>query len=264
MTDCYTPISRFFQSQFGGKVYKLPLTIAGDCPNRKGLKGMKICTFCDEWGASARSTIMDKPLSEQITQIKTDLEKRNALRYIAYFQSYTSTFLELKLLEDATELVMADPAVVGVIYGTRPDCLSQGLLDYWKSLSKRTYVQIELGVQTLDEEQLIFLSRGHTAIQSQKAIKRIQESTGLDVGVHLMFGLPGETDQQMTATAHALNGMNVHNVKLHHLHVLKNTPLERQFREGAFEPITRELYAQRVRIFLESLDPKIYVQRLAA
>lgn len=207
---------------------------------------------------------MEKPLPQQIAQIKADLKKRNASRYIAYFQSYTSTFLELKLLKEATELVLQDPAVAGVIYGTRPDCISQGLLDFWKTLSLRTYVQIELGIQTLNEKQLIFLSRGHTSVQSRKAIQRIQEQTGLDVGVHLMFGLPEETDQQMTHTAETLNAMNVHNVKLHHLHVLKNTPLEQQFRDGTFIPITRELYATRVRIFLESLNPNIYVQRLAA
>jgi radical SAM protein (TIGR01212 family) len=264
MVQIYNPISKFFQSRFGGKIYKLPLTIAGDCPNRKGLKGMKVCTFCDEWGSSARSEIMEKSLEEQIVSIKRDLQRRNASRYIAYFQSYTSTFLELRLLKESTELVLQDPAVVGVVYGTRPDCLSHGLLDYWKSLSSRTYVGIELGVQTFDEEQLLFLSRGHTAAQSIKAIQRIQTQTALDIGVHLMFGIPGETDAQMISTAQTLNALGVHDVKLHHLHVLKNTPLAEQYYAGTFQPIEREDYARRLRIFLEALSPQIYVQRLAA
>ena len=263
MNEIYNPISRFFQSRFGGKVYKLPLTIAGDCPNRKGLKGMKVCVFCDEWGSSARKAIMEKSIAEQIAAIKSDLQKRNPKHYLAYFQSYTSTFLEFRQLKDATELVMSDPAVVGVVYGTRPDCLSQALLDYWKGLAQKTYVGVELGVQTFNDDQLKFLSRGHTADQSRRAILRIRD-TGLDVGIHLMFGLPGETDQQVVETAQELNNLGVHDVKLHHLHVLKNTPLEEMYMKGEFQPISREFYAHRVRLFLEFLNPQIHVQRLAA
>jgi hypothetical protein len=125
-------------------------------------------------------------------------------------------------------------------------------------------VAVELGVKSFFDDQLLFMKRGHTRAQSLEAILKIRENTQVDLGIHLMFGLPGETDEQIIETAQICSDLPIQNVKLHNLHVLTNTPLEKLYHQGEFQPIERELYAHRVALFLDHLAPHIYVHRLAA
>jgi len=260
----YFPISQVYKKRFGSKVVKIPVSIADNCPNRAGIKGMKTCIFCDEHGSFAYPESQGFQIREQIVSHREKIAERfNASRFLVYFQAYTTTFTQLARLKEGFEVALSFPDVVGLVVGTRPDTLSEAVIQYWREVSHQTFVGIELGVQSFDDEQLHWMRRGHNAAAAIKGIDRVA-AAGLDVGVHLIFGWPTETDKQIIETAMLINQLPVSNVKLHNLHVLTGTPLEQLYREGSFQPIELEQYAYRVALFLEHLSPRIAVHRLAA
>lgn len=261
----YRPISAYYKSRFGSRIKKIPVSVAEDCPNRRGLKGMQTCVFCDVWGSAAYPQTREQKLVDQIKLAidRTKARSRNA-EHLIYFQAYTNTFVRLQSLRENFEIALSQPGVRGLVVGTRPDCISKGVLDLWNEFHKRAFVSVEIGVQSFNEDQLIFLRRGHTAAQSIEAIQLIARQTDVDLGIHLMFGLPGETDDQIVETAQICSKLPISNVKLHNLHVLKNTPLEKLFNENRFQPISFEDYTRRVILFLQHLSPHIYIHRLAA
>ena len=261
----FNPISAHYKKLFGHKVYKIPVAVVETCPNREGLKGMETCLFCDVWGSAARSEAFELPLAEQIQKYKEHIKSKfKAEEFLVYFQAYTNTFTKLKTLRENFDLALATEGVRGFVVGTRPDCLSPAVLDLWNEYNQKSFVAVELGVQSFFNDQLIFMKRGHDREQSLKAIEQISKKTAVDLGIHLMFGWPGETDQQMIETARICNDLPISNIKLHNVHVLKDTGLEKLYSEGKFAPIEQEAYAHRMQLFLEHLSPKIYIHRLAA
>lgn len=261
----FRPISQHYQKLFGEKVYKIPVAVVEDCPNRMGLKGMETCVFCDQYGSAARVSAFDLSLDEQITQFrKIFLNKYKAKKYLVYFQAYTNTFTKFSALRTNFEKALKHEGVTGFVLGTRPDCLSPAVLNLWNEYSLKAYVGVELGVQSFFEDDLIFMKRGHTAQQSLDAIQKISSATTVDLGIHLIFGNPGETDERILQTAEIVNELPITNIKLHHLHVLKGTPLEEMFLQGKFTPISFPDYSRRVRLFLENLSPRFSLHRLAA
>jgi radical SAM protein (TIGR01212 family) len=261
----YHPLSRYYRRRFGCKVYKVSVSVAQSCPNREGLRGMTACTFCDAWGSAAYADTAGLPLAEQVAINGERIRRRyKADKLLVYLQAYTNTFARVSLLEAWCEEALALPGVAGLVIGTRPDCLPPGMVRRLGELARRNYVSVELGVQTLDDGQLAFLARGHDRDCSLRALERLAAYPELDVCAHLMFGLPGETDAQLAETAGELSRRGVRGVKLHNLHVLRNTPLERMYRAGDFRPIGLADYAERVRVFLEHLHPEVAVHRLNA
>lgn len=259
----YHPLSAHYQRRFGCKVYKVGVSVAGTCPVRQGED--RVCTFCDAWGSAAYDATAGLPLHEQIRRNGARIRARyKAERLLVYFQAYTSTFVHMARLQAWCEEALAEPGVAGIVIGTRPDCLPERVLRYLQHLARQTYVGLELGVQTLDDAQLAFLRRGHDRACSLRALERLQAIPELEVCAHLMFGLPGESAAQLASTARTLSALGVHGVKLHNLHVLRGTPLERLYNQGAFLPIDLPDYAERVRVFLEHLAPHVVVHRLAA
>lgn len=263
----YFPISQFYRQIFGGsKVYKISVAVADTCPNREGLRGMQTCRFCDQWGSAAYAKNLDKPLAEQIDKVrKTLIEKRGAEKFLVYFQAYTTTFTRVAKLRSEMEFSLTYPDVVGLVVGTRPDCISDALLDSFNAMAERAFMAVEMGVQSFDDGQLEWMRRGHSAADSTKALMRIhRQCPNVNLGIHLMFGLPDETDQSIIDTALRVNDLPIQNVKLHNLHVLKHTPLEEDFNKGEFMPIDRDTYFRRTKLFLQYLRKDIAVHRLAA
>jgi len=263
----YYPISQFYKNKFGEKVYKVPISVAQTCPNREGLKGMKVCNFCDVWGSAAFPEFRDLEIKNQITVTKERMAKRfKAKKFLVYFQAYTNTFSKTSQLKQQFEVATQFDDVLGFVVGTRPDCLSQAVFDLWNEyLDKGYFLSVELGVQSFDEKQLLWMDRGHTAELSIKAINRIRKNCPkVDLGVHLMFGLPGETDHDIIDAAKKCSDLPIDNVKIHNLHVLKNTTLENDFNKGQFKPITRMDYTKHTALFLQYLRPDLAVHRLAA
>jgi radical SAM protein (TIGR01212 family) len=261
----YNTIAEHYSNRFGEKVYKIPVSVVDDCPNRRGLKGMQTCVFCDVWGSAARAESVTMELRTQIDTFHTHIAKKfKAKSFLVYFQAYTNTFTKLSGLRENFETALSYDYVKGFVVGTRPDCLSKGVLDLWQEFHQRSFVAVELGVQSFFNDQLEFMRRGHTAEASLEAIHKIADSTDVDLGIHLIFGNPGETDEQIIRTAEIVNTLPITNVKLHNLHALKNTPLEGMFHRGEFTPIDRETYSHRVKLFLQHLAPHIALHRLAA
>lgn len=261
----YNPISSFYQDRFGEKVYKIPVSVFDSCPNREGLKGMETCVFCDVWGSAARAEAKTLPLIHQIKKYKKHIGERfGARKFLVYFQAYTNSFAKLQTIRSHFFEALEQDNIVGIVVGTRPDCISPALFRLWQEVHEQSFVSVELGAQTFNEDLLIYLKRGHTHQQTLRAIERIQNETSVDLGLHFMFGLPGETDSEIIEMARETSRLKIDNVKLHNLHVLKDTPLEQEFFSGKFTPCTLEEYSNKVSKFLSHLDPKIYVHRLAA
>ena len=262
----YFPISRYYHQRFGAKVYKISVAVAETCPNREGLNGMQTCNFCDQWGSAAYASNLSKPLVQQIEEVREILRrKRGAEKFLVYFQAYTTTFSKARQLREQLLAALDCDGVVGLVIGTRPDCLSEGFLETCQELTRRTFVSIELGVQSFDNAILKWMRRGHTAEQSLAAFDKIAGyCPDVSLGVHLIFGAPGESDSMAVQAAQTINGLPVHTVKLHHLHVLKDTPLAEEYARGEFVPMEREAYFQRCCMFLQSLRKDIAVHRLSA
>ena len=261
----YHSISEHYKRIFGEKVYKIPVTVVDDCPNRMGLKGMKTCSFCDVWGSAAREESFTMSLKDQIEKYQIQIGKEyNAKKFLVYFQAYTNTFTKVSALRENFETALSYPFVNGFVLGTRPDCLSPAVLQLWQEYYQKSFVSVELGVQSFFDHHLEFMRRGHSASDSLKAIDKISQSTAVDLGIHLIIGSPNETDAEIKQSALICNDLAITNIKLHNLHVLKNTELEKWHRDGLFTPIEREEYTEKVKIFLSYLHPRIAVHRLAA
>lgn len=262
----YFPIGQYYKQKFGGKVYKVPVSTAASCPNREGIRGMKTCNFCDVWGSAAYPEIREESLQNQIMTTKEKMATLyNAHQFLVYFQSYTNTFEKTAVLARQLELALKDPQIIGAVIGTRPDCVSDAVMKLWNQWAEECFISVEIGVQSFNNEQLEWMRRGHTGEKSIWAIEKIAEQCPqVNLGIHLMFGLPGETDRSIIETALQVNSLPIQNVKLHNLHVLKNTPLAEDFKSGKFEPISRELYFERCRLFLQHLSPDVAVHRLSA
>ncbi|MFN7906066.1 MAG: TIGR01212 family radical SAM protein [Pseudobdellovibrionaceae bacterium] len=260
----YRPISEFYFKLFGEKVYKIPLAFADNCPNRMGINGMETCVFCDEYGSAADTDKFGLDLHGQIENYKQKyIKKYKAKKFLAYFQAYTNTFVKATTLKKNLAASLQFEDMVGIVLGTRPDCLSPVVLEIWNEITRKAYLGVELGVQSFFEDDLEFMKRGHDVKSSLKAIDLIAKKTSVDLGIHLIFGNPNETDERILETAKRVNDLPIRNIKLHHLHVLKNTTLETIYRSGGFQPVDFETYCHRVDLFLSKLDPRFYIHRLA-
>lgn len=262
----FYPVSRFYKEKFGEKVFKIPVALAGRCPNMKDGSGLKTCIFCDEYGSFAYPQNQEKNLRQQIELHRAKVKKRyNTNKFFVYFQAYTTTYTGVNRIREAFETALTYDGVVGVVIGTRPDCLSPALIQLFNEMAKKTFMAVELGIQSFDEKQLEWMRRGHSAEQSIKGISRIKDQCpDVNLGIHLMFGWPGETLADIKESALLCNRLGIHNVKLHNLHVLKDTDLAKVFEVGEFVPVDRETYSQMVGQFLAWLSPEISVHRLAA
>jgi len=261
----YRQLSQHYRERFGEKVFKVSISVADTCPNRGTRNGTAVCIFCDEWGSAAYHQFRDQPMLNQIQINREAVRKRyRAKKFLIYFQAYTNTFGRFREFESLYQTALKEKDVVGIVVGTRPDCLPKRVLQKFAEIAQENYLSVELGVQTFDDAQLRFLSRGHDSASSLNAIRNLKKLPELNLCVHLMFGLPDETDSQIRETAEILSEHEVDGVKLHNLHVLRNTTLEKLYLGSQFVPVELEEYSRKVTLFLENLSPKIAIHRLAA
>lgn len=261
----YFPVSQYFKQRFGEKTGKISVSVAQTCPSRQGVEGVGSCIFCDEWGSAAYHLERDNSLLEQIRNNRIHVQRRlRAKKFLVYFQAYTNTLGHVAALGQHFKMALSEPYVVGLVVGTRPDCLPKRIFPLFQEICDSSYLMVELGVQSFFDDQLNFLRRGHSIQCSIDAVYKLHEQTDADVGVHLMFGLPDETDEHIIETALRVNRLPVSNVKLHNLHVLHKTPLAELYAQGRFRPLELDEYARRVILFLRHLSPDVAVQRLAA
>jgi uncharacterized protein len=261
-TKRYTTFTTELRQRFGCRVQRISLDAGLTCPNRDGSLGIGGCSFCGDRGAAAVGVQTELPLAEQLQRSKEYLRhKFRADRFLGYFQAYSNTYASVEALRSLYQTVLDDSELVGMIIGTRPDCLPDPVLDLLSELHQQTYLWLELGMQTMHDQTLAALNRGHDHACLVEAVQRCQDR-GLRVCVHLILGLPGETREQMLASVRELNRLGVDGVKLHHLHVLKGSRLVDDYQRGTLRLLEREEYVQLVCDALELLDPRIVIHRL--
>jgi len=257
MSDRYFTANRFFREIFGGKTRKIPLNAGFSCPNRDGTHDTRGCIYCDAFGSGP----LIKTRKSISRQIEDYIRQRPHPRYIAYFQAFSNTYGSAEQLRQAYWPALHYPEVMGVFIGTRPDCINRETIEVLKELSQRTYVCVELGLQSIHEDSLKFLNRHHDYGQFLQAYQALQ-SIHVDTLIHLILGIPGETVDMMHATIREMNRLKPRGVKLHMLHVLRDTRLEELYRKGKVALFTRENYISLVVELVESLSPEIVVHRL--
>ncbi|ACA59667.1 conserved hypothetical radical SAM protein [Candidatus Desulforudis audaxviator MP104C] len=262
MQKRYYSFSRFLKERFGGRVYKIPLDAGFTCPNRDGTVGRDGCTFCHNpsFGLFADQAL---PLEDQLTAASARLRRRHPgpLRFLAYLQNYTGTYGPLDRLKAVYGAAVAHPDVVGLAIGTRPDCVPDPVLDLIGSYAARWHVWLEYGLQSIHNRTLERINRGHTAGQFLDAVARAR-GRGIFVCAHVILGLPGETPEDTVETARALTQAGVDGVKVHHLQVIRGTPLEAEWRSGRVDVLSPAEYVRWAADFLEHLDAGITIHRL--
>ncbi len=250
------------RQKFGGKVFKVSLNGGFSCPNKDGTKGWGGCSYCSSLGSGDFAGSCNLSITEQFQSVKTDLHKKwKEARYIPYFQANTNTYAPIEVLKEKFEEALSLPDVVGMSIATRADCLSDEVVDYLEDISKRTYLIVELGLQTIFDKTGERINRGHTYEEFLKGYKKLKER-GINICVHLINGLPGETKQMMIESAKAVARLEPHCVKLHLLHILKDTKIAQEYERGEFELLTLEEYVDIIVSQLELFSEETIIQRL--
>ncbi len=262
----YNDYSAYFRKRFDGRVQKISIDAGFTCPNRDGFKGKGGCTYCNNRSFNPDYCRIDQNVSAQILKgIDFFSGKYPAMRYLAYFQAYSNTYAPVEILRQAYEEALSHPEVIGLVIATRPDCLSEEVLDLLYRFSERCYTAVELGVETLNDRTLHRINRGHTAQESVAAIHRIAER-GIDNCAHLILGLPGEEDSDFIGMAQSISLLPVQSIKLHQLQIHKGTAMALEYKSNptAYNLFEVEQYADLVVRFLENLSPEIIVQRFVS
>lgn len=258
----YYSFDSMLKERFSQKVYKVALNGGMTCPNRDGTLGSRGCIFCSAGGSGDFAGNKEDPISVQIeTQAQRLREKRNASSFIAYFQAYTNTYAPVSYLREIYTEAIDHPDIAALSIGTRPDCLGKEVLDLLEELNHKKPVWVELGLQTIHEKTAAYIRRGYPLSCFAAAVKELRKRK-LDVIVHTILGLPGESREDILETISYLNHMDIQGIKLQLLHVLKGTDLAEDYLAGKFRVYTMEEYIDLVIDCLEHLSPEIVVHRL--
>ena len=253
----------FNRQQFGERAWRISVDGGFCCPNRDGTCGTTGCVFCDPASFSPSRRLAGRSITEQIdTTIARLVRRRKVGRFLAYFQPATNTYAEVERLEAAYEEALRHPQIVGLSVGTRPDCVGPEVLDLLERLARRTWLSVEYGLQTIHDRTLTWIRRGHDYAAFVDAVTR-SRGRGFDIGAHVILGLPGESGEDMLATARALADLHIDSVKVHNIHVVRNTPLAEMAARGEVVLPTLPEYVAMVVGFLELLPPTCVVDRLS-
>ena len=258
----YHTLDYFYKQKFNSKVCKISLNAGFTCPNIDGTKGYNGCIYCSKSGSGEYGGNPKEDLIKQFYEIKKTMDKKwpNS-KYIGYFQARTNTYAPVKILKEKYETILNLPNVVGLSIATRPDAISDECLEYLKELNKKTFLTIELGLQTIHEKTSKLINRCHDLKCFEKTLKKLQKNNIFTV-VHIINGLPYETKDMMIETVKYLNKQKIDGIKIHMLSILKNTPLETYYKKNKFKILTKEEYIDITIEQLRYLNPKIVIQRL--
>ena len=262
MSKYYFSYRDYLKQLFPFRVYKIGLDAGFTCPNRDGSVAYGGCVYCENRSFSPNSKGSKLSVSEQIEN-GMEFYRRlfKAEKFIAYFQAYTNTYGPISLLDNLYKEALTFPDIVGLSIGTRPDCLPDEIIDLLSCYSKKTHLWVEIGLQSMHEDTLKWMNRGHSFDQFVDAITRVKLK-GLRVCVHVILGFPGETHEMMMQTADILARLNIDGLKIHHLYVAENTMLEKMYEKGGMNLLSLDEYIHIVCDFLERIPPNVAIQRL--
>ena len=263
----YPEFTDYLREQFPlFKVQKISIDAGFTCPNRDGSKGRGGCTYCNNQTFNPAYCSNSKSITEQLNEgIRFFSHKYPEMKYIAYFQAYTNTYDKTEALMGKYEEALKMEDVVGIIIGTRPDCVSNELLSYLKELQKRKFVMIEYGIESSSNDTLKRINRGHTYEESMDAIRRTA-AHGIPVGAHIILGLPGEAYEQILRHADKLSELPVTSVKLHQLQIIRGTAMAKEYETSPenFRLYSTDEYISLVIDFINRLRKDIYIDRFVS
>jgi uncharacterized protein len=263
----FNAYTNFCQQKFGERVQKLSINAGFSCPNRDGTIGSQGCTYCNNSAFNPSYCSPEKTITRQIMEgIEFhSVRYRRAGKYLAYFQTYSNTHGEISLLKSKYEEALSHPSVTGIVIGTRPDCMDEEKLDYLQKLSEKYFVSVEYGVESCYNSTLENIRRGHTFEQSEKAIAETAKRN-IHTGIHFIFGLPGESKEQMLEEASIISKLDINVVKFHQLQIIKDTVMAEEYSEHPeiFHVFDAGEYIDFIIDFTEKLNPEIMIERFTA
>lgn len=260
----YHTLNYYLKNKFNTKVFKVSLNGGFTCPNLDGTKGYGGCIYCSKSGSGDFGGNPNKDLTTQFKEIKeVESKKWPNSKYIAYFQARTNTYAPLEVLKAKYEEVLKIDDVIGLFIATRCDAITDETLDYLEELNKRTFLTIELGLQTTNEKTSKLINRCHTLKEFENMVKRLRKRN-INVVVHIINGLPYETETDMLNTIRYLNKLDIQGIKIHMLCIIKDTPLETLYQKEKFHILTKEEYIDIVIKQLELLREDIVIHRITS
>ena len=259
----YYSFNRYLRRRYGCRVHKVTVHAGFTCPNRDGTAGVGGCTFCNNSGFSPSVRIGAEQVAAQLTHGIEAARRRKARKFLAYFQAYTNTYGPLGRLKSLYDEAWKIPDVVGMSVGTRPDCVNEPILDLIGSYTERGEVWVEYGLQSAFNETLVAVNRCDTYENFLQAVE-MSRGRGLKLCVHTILGLPGEDREMMLETHRRLARLPIDGIKIHLLHIMRNTVMEEQYASGRIELLSRPEYASLVVDVLEVLRPDVVIQRMHA
>ncbi|WP_138203359.1 TIGR01212 family radical SAM protein [Haloimpatiens lingqiaonensis] len=258
----YHSLNYFLRNKFGEKVFKISLDAGFSCPNRDGTIGTKGCIYCSERGSGDFAGNRMFSISDQFRDIKNMMNNKwKNGKYIAYFQAYTNTYASVDILREKYEEAIAQGDVVALAIATRPDCLGDEVLSLLEEFSQKIYTWVELGLQTSNEKTAKLINRGYKLEVFEEAVSNLRKRN-IDVVVHTIFGLPGETKEDMLNTIKYVSDCGVQGIKIHLLHLMKNTPLVNLYEQGKLRFLEQEEYIDLICEAISILPPDMVVHRL--
>lgn len=258
----YHTLDYFYKHKFNSKVFKVSLNAGFSCPNIDGTVGYNGCIYCSKIGSGEYAGDVNDDLIKQFKTVKEImLKKWPNSKYIGYFQAHTNTYAPVNILKEKYESILNLDNVVGLSIATRPDAISDECLNYLEELNKKTYLTIELGLQTIHETTSKLINRCHTLECFENMVNKLR-SKNINVVVHIINGLPYESKDMMLETVKYLNKLDIQGIKIHMLHILKDTPLAIQYRKKPFHILSKEEYIDIVCDQLELLRPEIVINRI--
>lgn len=258
----YHTLDYFYKTKFNSKVFKVSLNAGFSCPNLDGTLSNKGCIYCSNSGSGEFAGNVNDDLVTQFNNVKDMIShKWPNSKYIAYFQAHTNTYAPVTTLKEKYESVLNLNNVIGLSIATRPDAISDDCLDYLEELNKRTFLTVELGLQTIHEKTSILINRCHTLECFKNCVNKLRKRN-INVVVHIINGLPYETKEMMIGTVKYLNNLDIQGVKIHMLHIIKGTNLEKLYKETNFHVLTKDEYVDIVCDQLEYLREEIVINRI--
>ncbi|HGH7818830.1 TPA: TIGR01212 family radical SAM protein [Streptococcus agalactiae] len=266
MKKRYRAINDYYRELFGEKIFKLPIDAGFDCPNRDGTVARGGCTFCTVSGSGDAIVAPEAPIREQFYKEIDFMHRKwpEVNKYLVYFQNFTNTHAKLEIIKERYEQAINEPGVIGINIGTRPDCLPDETIYYLAELSERMHVTLELGLQTTYEATSALINRAHSYDLYKKTVKRVRElAPKVEIVSHLINGLPGETHDMMVENVRrCVMDNDIQGIKLHLLHLMTNTRMQRDYHEGRLRLLSQEDYISIICDQLEIIPKHIVIHRI--
>lgn len=260
----YKDYSHWIREQFPFRVQKISVDAAFSCPNRDGRLSLGGCTFCDNKTFNPSYCDRGKSITQQLEEGKAFFAKKYPeMKYLAYFQAYSNTYAPLEELKRKYEEALAVDDVVGLVIGTRPDCVSDEALDYLQQLNQRTFLIVEYGIESANDNTLRRINRGHTFDCSRQAIIKAHQRGIITCG-HIILGLPGEDEEEMLHQASTISQLPLDILKLHQLQIIKGTPLAKEYEAHPFHVFSAEEYVNIVIRYVSQLRNDLVLERFVS